>query len=421
MTVNVSASNKKALEIIVNSRPVWIDVKPAHDVLGLDDRTILHAGPPVTWQQMCGPMRGAVIGAILYEGLAGSESEAVKLAPMLHFQPCNERGAVGPMTGIITASMPLAVIENQAAGNYAYSTINEGMGQVLRFGAYGSPVVEHLKWIEKVLAPILARVVNRVGGIDLRSIISQALNMGDEMHMRNHASNCLLFRELALEVVAAAEKPSEGEAILNFLSRGNDQFFLNFGMAAAKATMDAAHNIKGSSVVTTISRNGRDVGIRVSGLGDRWFTAPSPEVEALFFSGYGPQDACPDLGDSAIVECIGLGGMVIAASPAIVPFLGADSFQASMDSTNDMYEITVGESPHYAVPTLNMRGAPTGIDVLKVVETGIVPSIHTAVAHREAGHGMVGAGISRLPMVLFHDALLALSEELDIGQDEGSK
>ena len=420
MTVRVEDSNKKALEIILKAQPVWIDVKPARELLDLDRETILHAGPPVTWEKMCGPMKGAVIGAILYEGLAGNEKEAAALAPQLKFQPCNERGAVGPMTGIITGSMPLVVIENQTGGNRAYSTINEGMGQVIRFGAYGPPVVEHLRWIEKVLAPVLARIVNRIGGMDMRSIISQALSMGDELHMRNHASTCLLLRELAVEVVAAAPDPAVGEEILTFLSRRNDQFFLNFGMAAAKATMDAAHKIKGSSIVTAISRNGYEVGIRVSGLGERWFVAPSPEVETLFFSGFGPQDACPDLGDSAIMECIGVGGMVMAASPAIVPFLGADSFQASMDSTADMYEITAGESPHYAIPALNMRGAPTGIDLLKVVETGIVPSIHTAVAHREAGRGMVGAGISRLPAELFEQAFLALSEELEIEQGEGS-
>lgn len=417
--MSIKVGNEKALEAIVNAQPVWVDIRTAREALGLDERTFLHAGPPVAWEQMCGPMKGAVIGAILYEGLAGSEAEAAELAPQLHFQPNNERGAVGPMTGIITASMPLLVIENRTGGNRAYSTINEGMGQVLRFGAFAPPAVERLRWIEKVLAPVLAKVVARAGGVDMRSIISQALSMGDEMHMRNHASTCLLYRELAVDIVAATEPP-RGEEILTFLSRNNDQFFLNFGMAAAKATMDAAHGIAGSSVVTAIARNGYEVGIRVSGLGNRWFTAPSPAVDTLFFSGYGPADACPDLGDSAIMECIGVGGMVMAASPAIVPFLGADSFQASMDSTSDMYEITLGESSHYAVPALNMRGAPTGIDVLRVAETGIVPSIHTAVAHREAGQGMVGAGISRLPIELFHQALQALSDELESGQGEGS-
>ncbi len=412
----IQKANQLAVNKLKNAQPFWVDVKSAHDAIELNKLTFLHSGPPITWDNMCGPMKGAVIAAIKYEGFTSNDDEAIKLASSgkITFEPCHHYACVGPMTGIISYSMPLMVVLNQENGNYAYSTFNEGAGDVLRFGAYGDNTIKRLKWIEEILAPAMLRVVRKAEGINLKVIIAQALNMGDELHMRNGASTSIFIKSIMSYLVETSENHKDLIDISKFLTSNNDQFFLNFAMAATKASADAAHNIEYSTMVTAIARNGVDIGIKVSGLGNRWFTAPAADVEGLYFSGYSKEDANKDIGDSAIMETGGVGGFAIAAGAAIVRFLGAGTYQDALNYTRDMYEICLSESDSYTIPNLDFRGSPTGIDIIKVIETGILPVINTAIASKEAGVGMIGAGISKAPISLFTQALIAYSEKYNI-------
>ena len=412
----IQLANQKAVTKLKNAQPFWVDVTTAHEGIGLDKHTLLHSGSPITWERMCGPMKGAVIAALKYEDLATTDEEALKLASSgkIKFEPCHHYGCVGPMTGIISYSMPLIVVLNQENGNKAYSTFNEGAGDVLRFGAYGKNTIKRLKWIETVLAPAMKMVAYHSQGINLKVVIAQALNMGDELHMRNGASSTIFIKTILNHLVETCHDHQTLVDIIHFLTTNNDQFFLNFAMAASKSSADAAHNIEHSTMVTAIARNGVDIGIRVSSLGNQWFTAPAAEVEGLYFSGYGPKDANKDIGDSAIMETGGVGGFAMAAGAAIVRFLGAGTYQDALNHTRDMYEICISESESYTIPNLDFRGTPTGIDILKVVETGILPVINTAIASKEAGVGMIGAGISRAPMALFSQALYAYADKYKI-------
>jgi len=417
MKAKIDSANATALQRMLDSQPVWVDVQAAHEVIpGMDKYQIFHAGPPVSWEEMCQPMQGAVAAALKYEGLAASTEEAFALAGSgrIRFSPCHEARAVGPMTGIISYSMPLLVVENKTFGNLAFSTINEGAGDVLRFGAYSDGAVNRLKWMEQVLAPALKAAVIKLGGLSLKVIMAQALQMGDELHMRNQASSALFIKTMAEPLAAVVDDSKRLREIMAFLTQNNDQFFLNFAMAAQKATADAAHGIQYSTLVTAIARNGVNVGIRVSGLGDRWFTAPAPPVDGLYFAGFSAADANPDIGDSAIMETCGLGGMAMAAAPAVVRFLGAGTYRDALRYTSDMYEITAGENPHFAMPNLDFRGTPMGIDIRKVIETGITPVINTAIASNKAGVGMIGAGVARAPLAMFEEALLAFAEKLNL-------
>jgi hypothetical protein len=360
-------------------------------------------------------MRGAVIGALLYEGWAASQAAAEALVATggVAFAPCHHVGAVGPMAGVISPSMPVWVVENRAAGNWAYSNLNEGLGKVLRFGAYDPEVIERLSWMGDVLAPALARALDALpGGVDLKELMVQALQMGDDLHNRNVAATSLLIRRLARALLRADVPRDTAEGILAFLD-GNNHFFLNLSMAASKASLDAAHGVPGSGLVTAMSRNGVEFGIRLSGLGARWFTAPAPIPRGLYFPGYSEADANPDLGDSAITETAGLGGFAMAAAPAMVQFVGGTAEQAQA-FTREMAEITLTLNPAFPVPSLNFIGTPTGIDVRKVVETGITPVINTGIAHKAPGVGQVGAGIVRAPLACFEHALLALAAELGV-------
>lgn len=410
----IEAANKKALEIIMNAQPALVDVGVAGEVIpGMAPKTILHAGPPIKWDKMSGPLRGAVIGALIYEGLAKDEDEAEELASSgeITFDPCHHHSAVGPMAGVVSASMPVWIIENKAYGNRAYCTLNEGLGKVLRYGAYSSEVIERLRWMEKVLAPLVKEALNLHGPIDLKGMIAQVLQMGDEGHNRNKAGTSLLIRELAPYILQTSFDDSDKVDVLKFM-HSNDHFFLNLTMPACKATLDPAHGIEFSTIVTTMARNGTEFGIRVSGLGDRWFTGPAGKVKGLFFPGFTEEDANPDIGDSVITETAGIGGFAMAAAPAIVQFVGGSAMDA-LNFTLNMYEITAAENNVYKIPALDFRGTPTGIDIRKVVETGILPNINTGIAHKEPGVGQVGAGLVEPPMECFEEALQAFVEDLE--------
>ena len=472
----IEHANRKALEIIQAGKARLTGLDLARNVIpGMQEDMILHAGPPVTWDRMCGPMKGAVIGALIYEGKAANYEEAEALAASggIEFSPCHEHDAVGPMAGVVSASMPVFIIRNETYGNYAYCTQNEGLGKVLRYGAYSAEVITRLHWMADVLYPLLDMAIRDLGGIDISNIIMQALQMGDEVHNRNRAGTSLLFRQLApalirllkepdilvafidklhgnkdvlhsasLEVcldsrsgsgmtkqgsslglgMTSADKPGKESKplsvdpetiarVLEFIN-GNDHFFLNLSMPACKCILDAARGIDGSSIVIAMARNGTDFGIHLSGTGNAWFTGKALVPEALYFPGYDKEDANPDIGDSAITETGGLGGFAIAAAPAIVQFVGGNASEA-IKYTQMMYDITYGESKSYQIPGLDFRGSPLGIDVRKVIETGIFPFIDTGVAHRNAGVGQIGAGVVQAPQEPFIQAFRGLAKQLE--------
>jgi hypothetical protein len=415
----VAAANAEAVARVLAARPMLRDVRPAGDAIrGLRGRMLLHSGPPIEWPRMAGPVQGAVIGACLLEGWADSPEAARRLVDGggVTFAPCHEHSAVGPMAGVISPSMPVVVVRNEEHGNEAYATLNEGLGKVLRFGAYEDSVLERLRWFGSTLGPALSAAIRDVGGVDLKAVTAQALQMGDECHNRNVAATSLFTRLVAPALVATATKET-ARAVLDFL-RGNDHFFLNLSMAAAKSAMDAGHGIEGSSLVTAMSRNGVEFGIRISGTGGRWFTAPVGVPDGLYFPGYGPDDANPDLGDSAITETSGIGGFAMAAAPAIVRFVGGTPADA-MNFTRLMERITLARNPGYSLPSLGFAGTPTGIDARKVVETNIAPVINTGIAHRQAGIGQIGAGIARAPLACFEAGIRGLAEGLGVGLPAG--
>jgi Protein of unknown function (DUF1116) len=408
----IDTANQMALRRVLDARQVLVDVRPAGEVIpGMRRETVLHAGPPITWERLSEPVQAAAIGAMLHEGLAADAESADQIATRgeVCFEPCHHYQAVGPMAGMTTYSMPVLVVENRAGGNRAFSNLNEGLGRVLRYGGLGPDVLERLDWIRRVLGPALGEAVRRIpDGIDLRALIAQALHMGDECHNRNRAASALLIKALAPQIAALDSlDATERRCVLEFAA-GNEHFFLNVGMAACKAAMDAAHGVPGSSLVTVMARNGTEFGIRLSGLGDRWFTGPSQIPRGLYFAGYSAEDASPDMGDSAITETAGLGGFAMAAAPAIVQFVGGAPRDAIAHSRR-MYEITVGESEAYTLPILNFRGTPTGVDARFVLQTGILPQINTGIASRRAGVGQIGAGLVNPPMECFSSAIRALA------------
>lgn len=409
----IEAANKKALDIVLRGKPVLVGMDIAKNIVpGMKQNLILHSGPPVKWENMCGPTRGAIIGALIYEGMASTPEEAEQLASSgkIEYDPCHEHNTVGPMAGIVSASMPVFIIKNEEFGNYAYCTLNEGLGKVLRYGAFGNEVVDRLKWMEKTMYPILKKAIESIGKIDLKNIIAQALHMGDEVHNRNRAGTSLFYRAIAPSIVKTADNREDAAKVLDFIN-GNDHFFLNLSMPASKACLDAAMGIENSSMVVVMARNGTEFGIKLSGMGKEWFSGKAPVPDALYFPGFTKEDANPDIGDSAITETGGLGGFAIAAAPAIVQFVGGSASDA-INYTMAMYEITVGENNIYQIPYLNFRGTPTGIDVIKVVEKSITPFIDTGVAHKNPGVGQVGAGVVSAPTEPFVKAFEAFANKM---------
>ncbi|HZN18573.1 MAG TPA: DUF1116 domain-containing protein [Micromonosporaceae bacterium] len=404
-------ANDEAVRRMLAAGALLVDVRPAAEVLGLSAGQFCHAGPPIGWDRASGPLRGALVGAVLLEGLAADPAEAerrLESGTGIELSPCHALGGVGPMAGVVSASMWVCVLRDEAHDRTSWCTLNEGLGAVLRYGAYGPAVLDRLRWMGAVLGPALQAALRARGPVDVKAVIGQMVQMGDEGHNRNRAGTLMLLRDLLPAVIDSGLPAADAAAVARFIG-GNDHFFLNLVMPACKLATAAAAGIPGSTVVTAMARNGTDFGIQVSGTGDAWFTAPAGVPEGLFLGGYGPADANPDIGDSAITETAGLGGFAMAGAPAIVRFVGG-SVPDAMRTTQEMYEITLAENPAYALPVLDFRGAPTGIDVTRVLRTGILPQINTGIAGRVAGTGQVGAGLVKPPVECFLAAAGALAD-----------
>ena len=408
-----AAANRTAVERVLAAGSLLVDVRPAREALGLADRTLLHAGPPIDWADASGPLRGALIGACLFEGWASDAEDAERMlaAGEVALDPCHHHRAVGPMAGVTSPSMWMWCLADPVNGGRAFCNLNEGLGKVLRMGAYHDEVLTRLAWMRDVLGPVLAEAVRSRSDdpLDVKAVLAQMLQMGDEGHNRNRAGSLVALRELSPAIVATDRPSSDVAAVLRFIG-GNEHFFLNLGMPTAKLALDAARDVPGSTLVTAMSRNGTEFGIRTAGTGDRWFTGPAQTPVGLFLGDYGPDDANPDIGDSAIMETYGVGGFAMAAAPAIVRFVGG-SVPDALATTERMYQVTLAENPAMAIPILSFRGSPTGIDVLKVARTGWLPQINTGMAGRVAGTGQVGAGLVQPPQECFEQALAALAQE----------
>jgi Protein of unknown function (DUF1116) len=404
-----TAANALAIERMLSVRAQLVDVVPASTALGLETGEFLHAGPPIDWSRAGGPLRGALMGAAVFEGLADTPEAAAALADRdgLALAPCHSRGAVGPMAGVISPSMWLLVLENPATGRRSYCSLNEGLGKVLRYGAFSPDVHDRLTWLAAVLGPLLAAAVRRHGPVDVTAILAQMVQMGDEAHNRNRTGTLMLLRDLLPSMVESGFSSTDVARAAAFIG-GNDHFFLNLAMPACKLALDAARDIPGATMVVAMARNGTDFGIQVSGTGDAWFTAPALTPQGLFLGSYGPGDASPDIGDSAITETAGLGGFAMAAAPAIARLVGGTAADA-LATTRRMREITLAEHPLFQIPALEFRGTPVGIDVTLVTRTGILPQINTGMAGKVAGTGQVGAGLVTPPAEVFPDALRALA------------
>src|SRR5258706_9605368 len=309
----IARANAEGLKRMLAADPVLVDVLPAGEAMPeLKERVVLHAGPPIEWRRMCGPMRGAVAGALVFEGWAADLAAAAALAASgaIRFHPNHRYGAVGPMTGITTRSMPVLVCENRAFGNRAYCMINEGLGKVMRFGANDAEVLARLAWLRDDFGPLLGTALRAAGGLELAPLVARGLAMGDEMHQRNVACSALTLRALAPQFARCSQDAESLARALAFIA-GNEQFFLNVGMAMGKSIMDPLldprRRIEACSLVAAMCRNGTDFGVRLAGTGDEWFTAPVEMPQGLFFPGYSEKDANPDMGGSAIMETVRLG------------------------------------------------------------------------------------------------------------------
>jgi hypothetical protein len=407
----VEEANKIATEKILKSRPLLIDIKPAIEVMhNMKKNSIFHAGPPIEWKRMCGPMKGAIVGTMIYEGYAESWTQAVKMIEHgeIEFSPNHDHDAVGPMAGVISPSMPVLVVKNGTYGNVCYGRFVEDKVQ---FGLFDRDAVETLKFWSETLAPGLAKAIRKSKGVDLKSIMAKALHMGDELHNRP-AAGTLLFAGVIIPYLVEAIGRDDLVKITKYFSE-NEIFFLCLSMVACKAIMDAASEIEYSTLVTAMARNGTDFGIKVSALGNRWFVGPASTIEGVYFPGYGPDDANPDMGDSAITETAGIGGFALADSPAILSLIGG-SAEDAIKYTKQMREITMTLNDTFSLPILDFQGTATGIDLRKVLRTGILPVIDTAIAHKEPGIGMIGAGLVRPPIDAFKKALHAYGAKYDL-------
>lgn len=412
----IQKANDEALNRMEATQTILVDIelKAKNIVPKLHDNMILHAGPPITWNRMCGPMQGGIAGTLVYEGKANTWEEGYAIAKEgeIKFESNHDHDAVGPMIGLTSPNQPVFVLKDPNSGKKAFCTLNEGRGKVLRFGGFGDDVLENLHWMRDTMAPALKKAIIHSKGIDIRRITSESLHMGDEAHNRNRSGSYLFLSEITPHLYDTSDHDTAKE-VYNFMKRNADIFNLNLSMPSAKLVADSARDIEYCTLVVAMARNGTDTGIQVSSLGRQWFAAPAPLVDGLFFPGYTKEDGCPDLGDSTITECVGIGGFAMASAPAIVNFVGGSASMA-LERTNRMYEITHGASNQYNMPAMDFKGVPLGIDIRKVVDLNQPPLINTGIAHKEAGIGQIGAGLTEAPIGIFNESLHRYAEKYNI-------
>lgn len=406
-------ANRTAVERMQAAGAEVVGLRPASEVFGLEKGQFLHAGPPLEWERASGPMKGALIGAAIFEGIAETPEEAEKffVEGKASLDPCHHHDAVGPMAGVVSPSMWMFELRDPVHGNTAYCSLNEGLGKVLRYGAYNQEVQDRLGWMANVLGPSLAKAMERHGPIDFKAIVAQMVQMGDEGHNRNRSATLMFLRDLLPDLVNVGISNEDVDQVARFIG-ANDHFALNLVMPTCKLAMAAAKGIPGSTLVVTMARNGTDFGIQTAGTDDEWFTGPANKPEGLFLGSYGPDDANPDIGDSAITETAGIGGFAMAAAPAIVKLVGGD-VPFALTASRTMYEITMSEHPMWQIPILEFRGVPNGIDATLVARTGILPQINTGMAGAVAGVGQVGAGLVTPPAQCFSQAIAALAKRAE--------
>lgn len=415
----IEAANQETLRRIVEGNPQIVDVAPAGEAIGLPAHTVLHAGPPIEWARMCGPQRRAVLGAIQFEGWAedAAAAEALVASGRVRLSPNHAFGAVGPMTGVISPAMPVLVARNETFGNYAYSTFNEGRGNTLWFGICDQGTLQRLAWIRDTLGPAMRAAIRCHGPLNVFDIVAQGLQMGDECHARSAACTALLVKRLSASMLDGGVAPRAVAEVLRYADN-NNHTFLNFTMAGVKATMDAAHGVPHSTVVTAMARNGVDFMLRVGGLGNHWLLAPvSPMDEAVYYTGYSVRDAAGDIGDSAIIETCGLGGMAIAGAPTVAPFVGG-RLADEVAAVERLALVALGRHPRFSLPPMDNQTTPVGLDVRRIVETRIVPFITTGVLHEQSPTvGQIGTGVARAPIGIFDQALVALAQSWGLASE----
>lgn len=418
----IDADNEKVIQRFKDAKPFLIDVVPAKTVipeLNTERKTLLHAGPPITYTEMTGPMQGSCVGAAIFEGWAKDEIEARKLLENgeISLMPCHSVHAVGPMGGITSGNMPVVIVENRLDNTRAYCTLNEGIGKVLRFGAYSQEVIDRLVWMRDVLGPVLSKALKKTeDGLNLNVLIARSITMGDEFHQRNIAASANFLCSIAPLISELDISEKDRYDVIKFLA-DTDQFFLNIMMATGKSIADAARKYQKGTIVTAMARNGRDFGIRIAGMGDQWFKAPVNTPKGLYFAGFSEDDANPDIGDSSITETVGVGGMAMVAAPGVTRFVGAGGFEDALRISNSMEKINTTHNPNWSIPTWDFKGTNLGIDIRKVVETGIEPIINTGIAHKKPGVGQIGAGTVKAPIACFEKALEAYAKTLGIEVD----
>jgi hypothetical protein len=404
----IDKANQQALSILFKSKPIWVNVQPAIKVIPeMKKNLILHAGPPISWSRMCSAQKNGVAGAAVFEGLAKNFDEASQMACTgeLLIDACHNHCTVGSMTGITSASMPVMVVNNEPYCNQAYINVHEGSSRNrLTYGAFNNDIRNNLVWIRDVLGPALGEAVQKMNGLEIIPIIARSLTMGDECHNRPSAGTALFSLSIIPYLIESCLEKKEIARITRFLAE-TEHFFFHLGMAAGKVSTDAMSGIELSSIVTAIARNGVEVGIRVSGTGDQWFIGPAAEIDGVYFPGYGPENAEADIGDSAIMEVIGLGAFAMGASIPMAYAVGGTS-QDAIRYQESMGNITIDRHPAFKVPALDFQGTPVGIDIRKVVQSNVLPIIDTAIAHKKGGE--IGVGIARPPMEIFNKALVEL-------------
>lgn len=392
-----SDANRIAIERIAACEPVLTGIDRASRALGLEEMELGHAGPPFRDPSEIPPLvLNALAGAAVHEGWAADQQKGRRLvrSGAIRLHANHDLGTVSPMAGIVRPSQQLIRVDNRAGDGRTWATLAEAGRRALRFGVYDTDAAVGLRHVDDVVAPAIASALPPEG-LPVWPLVAQGICQGDDVHQRNIGG-------MAAFLTALPDLPAD---IRRWLS-SVPQHFLNYAMAAAKLCLDQASGIEGASIVTAITRNGVDCAIRVAGCGNTWFRAPASGHVGGFFDGFSAADAQRDLGDSAIVEAMGLGGAMAHCAPEIARTMQTDWVQAQREGRH-MRSLFVTRAPWFDPALAAPDGIGLGLCARAAAQAGGV-RIHTGIGHRDGATGWIGIGLARAPAAAFAAATEAL-------------
>ncbi len=399
MTVqNLHPADQESFNRLCESNPAWVGMVTAEQAIDLPQTTLLHAGPPfASVGSVTQPILNSACIAAVFEGLAADfdEAETKIFAGDILLKPAQDFGVVTPLAAVVSSTMPLHHITDLNRPQIqAYAPINGGSRPAMRLGIRSKDVLDHIRWLNGPFASWIASGLQQP--IELIPLAVAALKQGDDCHGYTPEGGRLMMSELEKNI-----SDGIGDTDTRKFIESSPSLFLNLWMAASKCMMMSASGVLESSFITAIAGNGLETGIQIAALPGRWFQTSAQPPSGRFDVDLPESRALPAIGDSAVVEGLGLGAMAIHLSPVQQNNLG-EFLPADYSSVKE--NLLTGIHPGFSDLDCQL-----GLTARAADQLNRGPVIGLGILDKNGEKGRLGGGIYRMPVDVFKQAVQVLA------------